>query len=143
MKKKLILMTGGLLLLGGFGYDNFNSTTIVETYKIEYMSSRNSKKSLKKYAKGLVLNKYHWSNEDYQALVKIINHESGWNYKAVNKSSKATGLCQALPARKMASEGKDYKTNGQTQMRWCLRYIKQRYKTPSKAWKFWKKHHWF
>ena len=34
----------------------------------------------------------------------------------------------------MASEGADYYTNGKTQIRWGLKYIKNRYGSPSKAW---------
>ena len=44
------------------------------------------------------------------------------------------GIPQSLPASKMASEGSDYYTNGKTQIRWGLKYIKGRYGSPSKAW---------
>lgn len=102
-----------------------------------------SKNTIKKYAKTQMIKKYGWGDSEYNALVKIVNHESSWNYKAVNKKSKAFGLCQALPAKKMSVIAKDYRTNYKTQVRWCLLYIKQRYKTPIIAWDFWKKHHWF
>ena len=86
---------------------------------------------------------YGWSEADYNAWVKIIQHESSFNPYAVNKKSKATGLCQSLPAKKMATHGKDYLTNYRTQAKWCRDYIKNRYKTPQGAWLFWQKHHWF
>ena len=56
---------------------------------------------------------------------------------------KHIGLFQSLPASKMASEGSDYRTNGETQIRWGLKYIQQRYGTPANAWEFWKQHKWY
>lgn len=101
-----------------------------------------SKVEMQQYAHELVLS-YGWSEYDYQCLVKIVNHESSWNPNAVNKSSGACGLAQALPCSKMASAGTDYRTNYKTQLKWLIGYIKGRYKTPSKAWSFWQKHHWY
>lgn len=86
---------------------------------------------------------YGWSNDDYIAWLMIVKRESSFNPYAKNKKSGATGLCQALPARKMASHGKDYLTNYKTQAKWCRDYIKNRYDTPQQAWNFWQKHHWF
>lgn len=59
---------------------------------------------------------------DWKWVDEIINRESTWNYKAVNRSSGATGLCQSLPANKMASAGADYLTNPVTQLKWCHQY---------------------
>jgi len=69
--------------------------------------------------------------------------ESGWNEKAYNAGSGATGIAQALPASKMAPYGADYLTNPATQIRWGLDYIKNRYKTPCGAWTFWQAHNWY
>lgn len=72
--------------------------------------------------------KYTWLRQagipesDWQYVDEIITRESGWNYKAVNRSSGATGLCQSLPASKMASAGGDYLTNPVTQLKWCHGY---------------------
>lgn len=101
-----------------------------------------NKSEIQKYAHDLVIS-YGWTEKDYDALVKIINHESGWRVTAENKKSKAYGLCQALPASKMKSAGSDYRTNGKTQLKWCVKYIKSRYGSPSSAWAFWQKHHWY
>ena len=91
-----------------------------------------------------VLNaEYGWSNDDYIAWLMIVKRESSFNPYAINKKSKATGLCQALPGKKMASHGKDWRTNYKTQLLWCRDYIKNRYKTPSQAWSFWQSHHWY
>ena len=91
-----------------------------------------------------VLNaEYGWSNDDYIAWLMIVKRESSFNPYAINKKSKATGLCQALPGKKMASHGNDWRTNYKTQLRWCRDYIKNRYGTPQEAWSFWQSHHWF
>ncbi len=88
---------------------------------------------LQSYAHNLVIS-YGWSEYDYECLIKLWNRESGWNPNAVNKKSGACGIPQSLPCNKMASEGSDYKTNGKTQIRWGLKYIKNRYGSPSGAW---------
>ncbi|GAA1569785.1 hypothetical protein GCM10009678_60650 [Actinomadura kijaniata] len=74
-----------------------------------------------------------WSNRQYKCLVKLWQRESGWNHKARNRSSGAYGVPQAMPGRKMRSAGKDWRTNPATQIKWGLRYIKGRYKTPCRA----------
>ena len=106
-------------------------------------SSSSSKSGLQSYAHDLCINTYGWSENDYQCLVKLWNRESGWNPNAHNKSSGAYGIAQALPASKMSSEGSDYYTNGKTQIRWGLKYIKNRYGTPASAWAHSESHHWY
>ena len=91
----------------------------------------------------MVIKKYHWTIKDYNDLVKLWNKESGWNAKARNRYSGACGIPQAYPCSKMKKYGKDYRTNCKTQIKWGLNYIKKRYKTPSKAWKHFKKKHWY
>lgn len=98
---------------------------------------------MKAYAYSLIITN-GWNENDYNAFVQIVNHESGWNPYAKNKSSGAYGLCQSLPANKMAAAGSDYLTNYKTQLNWCLNmYIKNRYDSPSNAWSFWQSHHWY
>ena len=101
-----------------------------------------TKAQCKSYAYKQVLKK-GWSKADYNNLVKLWNKESGWNAKAKNKYSGACGIPQALPCKKMKKYGKDYKTNCKTQIRWGLDYIKNRYKTPTKAWQHFQKKHWY
>ena len=67
-------------------------------------------------------------------LDKLWKKESGWNYKAENKSSGAYGIPQALPGGKMSSAGADWKTNPATQIKWGISYIKGKYHTPCGAW---------
>ncbi|MEU4562119.1 lytic transglycosylase domain-containing protein [Actinoplanes sp. NPDC023936] len=70
----------------------------------------------------------------FPCLDKLWKKESGWNYKATNRSSGAYGIPQSLPGSKMASAGSDWKTNPATQIEWGLGYIKGRYGTPCSAW---------
>lgn len=74
-----------------------------------------------------------WGQDQYSCLVKLWERESNWRYNAENSSSGAYGIPQALPGRKMASEGSDWKTNAQTQIKWGVKYIAGRYKTPCNA----------
>lgn len=109
------------------------TTTKKKTTKSTTKTVSYNKSELQSYAHSLVMS-YGWSEYDYECLVKLWNRESGWNPNAVNKKSGACGIPQSLPCKKMASEGSDYKTNGKTQIRWGLKYIKNRYGSPSQAW---------
>ncbi|MFI7322636.1 transglycosylase SLT domain-containing protein [Streptomyces venezuelae] len=79
----------------------------------------------------------------FQCFSNIVNHESTWNYKAVNASSGAYGLVQALPGSKMASAGADWQTNPATQIKWGLNYMNDRYGSPCGAWSFWQANNWY
>jgi hypothetical protein len=66
------------------------------------------------------------SPDDYQIVDDIVTKESGWQAERWNtQGSGAYGLCQALPASKMADAGDDYMTNPVTQLKWCDQYAKQ------------------
>lgn len=79
----------------------------------------------------------------FNAFSNIVQHESGWNVRAVNSSSGAYGLVQALPGSKMASAGSNWKTSAATQIKWGLNYMNSRYGSPVGAWNFWQTHHWY
>jgi hypothetical protein len=79
----------------------------------------------------------HFGAGQFKAFSAIVQHESGWNPEAVNKSSGACGLGQALPCSKMA----DKSIEGQ--LKWMISYISNRYGTPSHAWKFWQNKGWY
>ncbi|MEU9383021.1 transglycosylase SLT domain-containing protein [Streptomyces sp. NPDC048279] len=79
----------------------------------------------------------------YQCFSNIVSHESGWNYRAVNASSGAYGLFQALPGSKMSSVGADWQTNPATQIKWGLNYMNSRYGSPCEAWSFWQANSWY
>ncbi|MER7932825.1 MULTISPECIES: transglycosylase SLT domain-containing protein [unclassified Streptomyces] len=79
----------------------------------------------------------------FQCFSNIVSHESGWNYRAVNASSGAYGLFQALPGSKMSSVGADWQTNPATQIKWGLNYMNSRYGSPCEAWSFWQANSWY
>ncbi|MER7518558.1 transglycosylase SLT domain-containing protein [Streptomyces sp. NPDC126499] len=81
--------------------------------------------------------------DQFQCFSNIVDHESGWNYRATNPSSGAYGLVQALPGSKMSSAGADWRTNPATQIKWGLSYMDGRYGSPCGAWSFWQANHWY
>ncbi|MFJ3900805.1 transglycosylase SLT domain-containing protein [Streptomyces sp. NPDC090025] len=81
--------------------------------------------------------------DQFQCFSNIVNHESGWNYRATNASSGAYGLVQALPGSKMSSAGADWRTNPATQIKWGLSYMDGRYGSPCGAWSFWQANRWY
>lgn len=87
----------------------------------------------KAYARS-VLGSYGWGDDQYGCLVSLWTQESGWRANALNSSSLAYGIPQALPASKMSAAGADWLTNADTQINWGLAYIKGRYGSPCGAW---------
>ena len=131
-----------------------SSTTILEITKTSKKVVKTTKKVVKKKTTGFNIKasksemqgyarQYIGNDDEYEAFDYIITRESYWNANAVNKKSGASGLCQSLPASKMANAGKDYKTNYKTQIHWCVSYCRSRYGSIQKAKQYWLKHHWF
>ncbi|ADG88910.1 hypothetical protein TBS_12000 [Thermobispora bispora] len=101
------------------------------------------KTRLKAYAFRL-LTRYAWrGGEQFRCLDSLWTRESNWNHRAKNPTSGAYGIPQALPAGKMRSAGPDWRSNPRTQIRWGLRYIKERYGTPCAAWDHFRAHNWY
>jgi soluble lytic murein transglycosylase-like protein len=86
---------------------------------------------------------FGWGIDQYSCLAKLWDRESNWRVNALNKSSGAYGIPQSLPATKMASEGADWLTNPETQIRWGIKYIKGRYGTPCGALAHSNKFNWY
>lgn len=90
-----------------------------------------------------------WEGAEWTALQTLWNNESGWNPHAMNKSSGAYGIPQALPYTKMPKdawpESAGGHSNPSAQIQWGLNYIKGRYGSPSVALAFWNKQnpHWY
>jgi hypothetical protein len=97
----------------------------------------------KQFAYYYMQDTYAWGSKEHSCLVKLWNRESGWRTNAHNKSSGAHGIPQSLPGNKMASMGSDWKSNPETQIKWGLKYIKGRYKTPCNALGHSNKHSWY
>lgn len=69
----------------------------------------------------------------FNCLDILFMRESRWRVNALNKSSGAYGIPQALPGNKMAKAGDDWETNPVTQVKWGLMYISGRYDTACNA----------
>ena len=106
------------------------------------ITASGQKGEYQKYALSIIGN-YGWADSEIIPLIKLWDRESGWNPNSHNRSSGAHGIPQALPASKMASEGSDYYTNGNTQIRWGLGYIARRYGSPSAAWAHFSSSGWY
>ncbi|MEI6477909.1 MAG: transglycosylase SLT domain-containing protein [bacterium] len=91
--------------------------------------------TISQFAEKMVAAKF--GQGQFKAFSAIVQHESGWNPNAVNRSSGACGLGQALPCSKIP----DKSVTGQ--LTWMMDYISDRYGTPAHAWKFWQNKHWY
>lgn len=79
----------------------------------------------------------------FTCLVQLWDKESHWRVDALNSSSGAYGIPQALPGKKMASAGQDWRTSAKTQIRWGVSYIERRYGSPCEAWEYSRVHGWY
>ncbi len=73
-------------------------------------------------------------------MAQIYFHESGCRTNAwgpMTSLGQAYGLCQSLPASKMASAGADWATSWATQNAWCINYAYANYGSPALAWAHW------
>jgi len=79
---------------------------------------------------------------EWKCLDMIWLHESHFNPKALNMSSKAFGIAQFMP-----STWDNYKVSktadAALQIKYGLHYIQKRYGDACSAWNFWKKHSWY
>lgn len=93
-----------------------------------------------------LLDAHGWTEnkeQEYACLVMLWQRESSWNYQAMNSSSGAYGIPQSLPGDKMAAFGEDWQTNPETQIKWGLSYIQNRYGSPCKAWEHSELHNYY
>ncbi len=86
---------------------------------------------------------YGLASSEFDCVDRIWTQESRWNVHADNPRSSAYGIPQALPGSKMASAGPDWRNNAETQIRWGLGYIKNRYGSACAAWSFKQGHGWY
>ena len=77
--------------------------------------------------------------ENWFDAAELIAKESGFNPLAINPTSGACGLVQALPCSKMNCELEDI----DCQLDWQWNYIANRYGTISKAMSFWYQNNWY
>lgn len=75
-----------------------------------------------------------WGYADF-----MVTRESGWNPNAVNKSSGACGLAQALPCSKVPGNP----MNPIDSLNWMNSYVNGRYGGWEGAYNFWQAKHWY
>jgi hypothetical protein len=81
----------------------------------------------------------------FDLMAEIVKRESGFNPNAQNPTSSAHGYGQFLTQTRLNYEkklGLNY-DNPVDQITMMAEYIKDRYKTPANALKFWKEHNWY
>jgi hypothetical protein len=86
---------------------------------------------------------YGLASSQFDCVDNIWEHESRWNVHADNPYSSAYGIPQALPGSKMSSAGPNWQDSAETQIRWGLDYIKNRYGSACSAWSFKQSHGWY
>ena len=170
--KKIKIITGVLLVIVGMlimisGLFNKKQPTILDdtttTIELEVINTnipskqkkakkvvkttkKTTKKKVVKIASYSEYQKYaaeygNYNQEQMNCLINLWNRESGWNPNSYNKSSGACGIPQALPCSKIKKvEGSN---DWKAQIRWGVKYINARYKTPCGAWNHFTKKHWY
>ncbi|MEE9965800.1 MAG: transglycosylase SLT domain-containing protein [Propionicimonas sp.] len=111
--------------------------------QVDIMGYKPGTKDPRSIARQMMLSRYGWGDAQFTCYDNIIMRESGWNPLADNPTSSAYGIPQALPGKRMAQFGSDWRTNPVTQITWGLWYIKDRYGTPCNGWTFKKAHGWY
>jgi len=111
--------------------------TSTPTPKATTASAGTSVADAKAYAQSVL------SSADYAALDQLAIHESSWNPHAVNPTSGAYGIPQALPGDKMATISSDWRDNAVTQVKWMINYCQSRYGSVSSAWDYWQAHNYY
>jgi hypothetical protein len=96
------------------------------------------------WARSYMASHFGWkTGRQFVCLVRLWTRESHWNLKAHNHRSGAHGIPQALPGKKMAKFGRDWRTNPRTQIKWGLSYIHSHYGSPCAAWSHWTRRGWY
>ena len=86
-----------------------------------------------------------WGEGQWPPFVSLEMAEAGWNPRAVNPSSGAAGLAQALPPSKYPPGAWPYQgpESARLQLQWMTGYIRDRYGDPASAWAFHQSHNWY
>ena len=97
-----------------------------------YLSSRINREEIRAYVRFVLAKEFGISS--LPMLEYIIKREANYNPYALNSSSGAGGMFQALPPSKM---GCTTSADIDCQITFFINYIKNRYKTPQQAYYFW------
>lgn len=81
-----------------------------------------------------------WTGSQWNALYNLLWHEAKFNHYAVNPTSGACGIPQALPCSKLGPVNPDGTSavSPRGQLEWAMNYIQARYTTPERAYQYWK-----
>lgn len=82
-----------------------------------------------------------WSDQDFNALVPLWDHESGWCWWQKNPKSTALGIPQLLDY--YYASVPNYRDDAGVQINIGLSYIRSRYGSPSEAWRVWQTQSWY
>ena len=82
-----------------------------------------------------------WPPSEQRCMDLQLTWESGGTWSPAvegppTSQGRAYGIAQALPRGKMAAYGADWATSAATQIRFYLGYMRARYGSPCRAWKF-------
>ena len=88
-----------------------------------------------------LLSEYGFADSEFSCLDALYVSESDWRVDADNPTSSAYGIPQALTETHDLPA--DYMTSAETQIRWGLEYIANRYGTPCNAWGFKQGNGWY
>lgn len=99
-----------------------------------------NKPTVKEYAREVVIEK--WGESEWEYFDDLIHRESSWNHLAQNSSSTAFGLGQFLNSTWdiVDCEKTD---NPYIQIDCTVKYIEDRYKTPSQSITFHNRNNWY
>lgn len=91
-----------------------------------------------------MLDRQRWSSSrQFRCLDRLWTSESHWNHRAAEPTTGAYGIPQAHPGAKMASAGRDWRSNPRTQIRWGLRYVRGRHGGACAAWDHFRSLGWY
>jgi len=129
------ILVGGLLIIE----TQCKQIEITIPPKIEnaVQAPTGAKNDIVEYAKGRIIEEF--GEGEWEYFDDLVMRESGWNPRAVNKSSGACGLPQSLPCNKIGGVDTPY----QDQIEWMIGYVKDRYQTPSGAIKWHNRRGWY
>ncbi len=83
------------------------------------------------------------AESDWPYVDFIMTKESNWQPFIKNKNSSAYGLCQRLMSVHPLKAGERYMEDPVAQLVWCDNYAHTRYGSWERAYRAWKKKHWW
>jgi hypothetical protein len=102
----------------------------------QYTGGRPTGGTLQQLASGMA--DQYWGDDEDGALIELVRRESGWNPAAANPRSSARGLFQKMTSLHGALE-----STPEGQIGWGLRYIRDRYGSPTRALAFHNRNNWY